>query len=158
MPAPEILVQCGMREGILIMFHGRIERWDAKATCRFVCDWLCWPSMAKDVTSFLKICIVCQKCRMIPRYLTTHRILLTALIETFSIHIVGSWPTGVSGEINLVIDEAKLTDWPVLRYTKNDTSDVIGDFVEEKIKFTFGPPKKYFPTTQDVLRLRHYNL
>lgn len=67
--------------------------------------------------------------------------MLLSSVETFSIDFAGPFPIGLIGGKNLLTAVKHLTGWPIARCTKHGSSDVVRDFVQEEMIFTFRPPK-----------------
>lgn len=90
----------------------------------------------------MKACDDCQGMKPIHKYITTLRRTLKGLFKVFSIDFTGPFPVPYSGSPRfLLVLVEHLTDWRILRVTKNATAHTVLNFMEEEVLHTCGLPR-----------------
>lgn len=96
--------------------------------------------MVHAVYLYFKTCDSFQRSHDLPKYRKTISMPLTTLLDIFSIDFAGTLPTATDGSHYALIAAEKLTVWPLVIATKDETSRTVANFLDKEIIRLFGPP------------------
>ena len=103
--------------------------------------------MTEDVHTYVRSCHERQLFSPLPPYRTTVSLPLTDLFGTFSIDFAGPLPESPTGNKYILVEH--LTGWPIAKATPRATADVVQDFVESEIIYSFrAPHRRFLPFTR----------
>ncbi|OMJ22148.1 hypothetical protein AYI70_g3055 [Smittium culicis] len=90
-----------------------------------------WPSITKDVHNWLKICPECQISSNLDKekhYKCLHSLEIPGPFQRWEIDFIGILPKTKNHNKWLIVAADYATNWPIVKATKEETSQVASDF------------------------------